>query len=159
MKTNQLMNVAFSSGDVEVFHKTKMGNLTQLWKVGNLVRLQGGQSVANLTSFMNSASTKKFIEIVESKTSERCFENTGSGNKKRTWANMHLMIYAAEYLSPEFHFEVIDTFISGKLLELRDDGGDAFNSITHMIDTKLPGRDGKDNKGVIMKKSNKPKPH
>jgi hypothetical protein len=153
MKTNQLMNVAFSEGEVEVFHKTKMGNLTQLWSVGNLIRMQGGGKAANLTNFLQSAATKRFIEIVEDKTNEKCFEVTGSGNKKRTWANMHLMIYAAEYLSPEFHFEVIDTFINGKLLELRDHGGDAFNSMTFLIDHKIPDRVGKDNKGVIIQVS------
>ena len=43
MKTNQLMSIAFSSGDVEAFHKTEMGNLTQLWNVGNAIRMSGGQ--------------------------------------------------------------------------------------------------------------------
>lgn len=153
MKTNQLMSIAFSSGDVEVFHKTEMGNLTQLWNVGNAIRMSGGQSPANLTNFLKSAATQKFIGIVESKTMGKCIEITGSGNKKRTWANMHLMIYAAEYLSPEFHFEVIDTFIKGKILELRDDGGDAFNAMTFLIDHKIPDRVGKDNKGVIIQVS------
>ncbi len=146
MKTNQLMNVAFSSGDIEVFHKTAMGNLTQLWNVGNKTR----EKPANLTVFLSSEKTKSFIEVVERKTGQKCIEVTGTGNKKRTWANIHLMVYAAEYLSNEFHFEVIDTFIKGKILELRDESGDEFKAMTVAIDKLLPGRNGKDNKGVII---------
>lgn len=140
------MNVAFNGGDVEVFHKTAMGNLTQLFNVGNKTR----DKPANLSKFLSSESTKKFISIVEEKIGSKCFEITGAGNKKRTWANIHLMVYAAEYLSPEFHFEVIDTFVNGKILEYRDESGDEFKAMTAAIDNYLPNREGKDNKGVMI---------
>lgn len=146
MKTNQLMNIAFNGGDVEVFHKTAMGNLTQLWNAGNKLR----EKPANMSKFLSSESTKRFIEVAESKTGGKCFEVTGSGNKKRTWASIHLMIYAAEYLSPDFHFEVIDTFVKGKILDFRDESGDEFKAMTSAIDNYLPNRGGKDNKGVMI---------
>ena len=146
MKTNQLMSIAFQGGDVEVFHKTSMGNLTQLWNAGNKLR----DKPANLSKFLSSESTKRFMSIVESNTGGKCFEMTGSGNKKRTWANIHLMIYAAEYLSPEFHFEVIDTFIKGKILDFRDESGDEFKAMTAAIDNYLPKREGKTNTGVMI---------
>ena len=38
MKTNQLMNVAFPQGTLEIFHKTAMGNLTDLFSLGNKQR-------------------------------------------------------------------------------------------------------------------------
>jgi hypothetical protein len=144
MKTNQLMHIAFSGGDVEVFHKTAMGNLTQLWNAGNKLR----EKPANLSLFLSSNATKRFIEVAESKTGGKCFEMTGTGNKKRTWASIHLMIYAAEYLSPEFHFEVIDTFINGKILDYRDESGDEFKAMNIAIDKHLPDRENKDNTGV-----------
>lgn len=146
MKTNQLMSIAFQGGDVEVFHKTAMGNLTQLWNVGNKLR----DKPANLSKFLSSESTKRFMAIVEDKTGGKCFEITGAGNKKRTWGNIHLMVYAAEYLSPDFHFEVIDTFINGKILDYRDESGDEFKAMTAAIDNYLPMREGKDNKGVMI---------
>ncbi len=153
MKTNQLMKVAFSSGEVEVFHKTAMGNLTQLWSCGNSIRISDGKSAANLTRFLSSEATRSFMEVAEKKSGQKCFEVTGAGNKKRTWASIHLMIYAAEHLSPEFHYEVIDTFVKGKILDLRDEGGDEFKAMAFAINTKLPERGGKDNKGVMIQVS------
>ena len=144
MKTNQLMSVAFSTGEVEVFHKTAMGNLTQLWTAGNKTR----SSPANLSKFLSSGTTRRFIDVIEGKSGNKCYEVTGRGNTKRTWAGIHLMIYAAEYLSPEFHYEVIDTFVKGKILELRDESGDEFKAMNVAIDLLLPEREGKDNKSL-----------
>lgn len=148
MKTNQLMKVAFSHGEVEVFHKTAMGSLTQLWNCGNTIRGLNGKSPANLSRFLKSSSTVEFISIAEKESGCKAFEVTGRGNTKRTWASMHLMIYAAEYLSAQFHYEVIDTFIKGKLLDYRDESGDNFKAMNVAIDNNLPGRAGKDNKGL-----------
>lgn len=145
------MNVVFSTGDVEVFHKTAMGNLTQLWNAGNKTR----EKPANLSKFLSSESTKRFINVVEKKSKSKCYEVTGSGNTKRTWASLHLMIYAAEHLSDEFHYEVIDTFIKGKLLEFRDESGDEFKAMNIAIDNYLPEREGKDNKGLRIQVARK----
>ncbi|MCP4320906.1 MAG: KilA-N domain-containing protein [Alteromonadales bacterium] len=148
MKTNQLMTVAFSGGEVEVFHKTAMGNLTQLWSCGNRLRMEGGKSAANLSKFLTSSKTKEFMSVVENSISEPPVHVSGKGNTRKTWANIHMMIYAAEYLSPEFHFEVIDTFVSGKILSYRDESGDNFKAMNIALDNHLPGREGKDNKGL-----------
>ena len=148
MKTNQLMKIAFSSGEIEVFHKTAMGNLTQLWSCGNRVRMDGGKSIANLSKFLTSNKTKDFISVVEKSIGENPVVISGRGNTRKTWANIHMMIYAAEYLSPELHFEVIDTFISGKILSYRDESGDNFKAMNIAIDNHLPERQGKDNKGL-----------
>ena len=147
MKTNQLMSIAFGGGDVEVFHKTAMGNLTQLWSAGNVMRVGDGKSMANLTAFLGSAKTIEFMEALK-KQGVNPYEVTGRGNTKRTWACIELMIYAAEYLSVSFHVEVIQAFIKGKILEYRDESGDNFKAMNVAIDNFLPEREGKDNKGV-----------
>lgn len=147
MKTNQLMNIAFDSGTVEVFHKTAMGNLTQLWSCGNLLRLKDGKSVANLSNFLKSGKTIEFIDALKEQ-GITPMEITGRGNTRRTWACLELMIYAAEYVSVSFHVEVIQTFIRGKILDFRDESGDNFKAMNIAIDSYLPERDGKDNKGV-----------
>jgi hypothetical protein len=147
MKTNQLMNIAFNSGTVEVFHKTAMGNLTQLWSAGNGLRLNEGKSVANLSNFLKSAKTVEFMAALSSQGIVP-IETTGVGNTKRTWACLELMIYAAEYVSVAFHVEVIQTFIKGKILDFRDESGDNFKAMNIAIDSYLPEREGKDNKGV-----------
>lgn len=150
MKTNQLMSVAFSEGVVNVFHNTAMGDLTQLWKVGTIMRVNNGMAVPQLNNFLHSQSTKDFIEVCERKTGNPCIEITGRGKNGRTWASIHMMIYAAEYLSTEFHFEVIDAFINNKILEWRDVSGDEFKALNIAIDNYLPGRDGKSNKGIYI---------
>ena len=147
MKTNQLMNVAFNHGEVEVFHKTAMGNLTQLWSVGNAMRINESKSISNLAMFLKSARTKEFIEVLESQ-EITAIEVTGRGNTKRTWACLELMIYAAEYLSVKFHVEVIQAFIKGKILDYRDESGNNFKAMNVAIDQYLPKREGKNNKGL-----------
>lgn len=148
MKTNQLMKIAFSGGDIEVFHKTAMGDLTQLWKVGNQMRVSNGKAMANMALWQKSAKTKEFMQVVNNTIGHAPINVTGRGKSSRTWANIHMMIYAAEYLSPNFHFEVIDAFVKGKILDYRDESGDNFKAMNIAIDEFLPERGGKDNKGL-----------
>jgi len=144
------MSVAFSEGVVNVFHNTAMGDLTQLWKVGTIMRVNNGMAVPQLNNFLQSQSTKDFIEVCERKTGKPCIEITGRGKNGRTWASIHMMIYAAEYLSTEFHFEVIDAFINNKILEWRDVSGDEFKALNIAIDNYLPNREEKSNKGIYI---------
>lgn len=144
------MSVAFSEGVVNVFHNTAMGDLTQLWKVGTIMRVNNGMAVPQLNNFLQSQSTKDFIEVCERKTGKPCIEVTGRGKNGRTWASIHMMIYAAEYLSTEFHFEVIDAFINNKILEWRDVSGDEFKALNIAIDNYLPNREEKSNKGIYI---------
>lgn len=147
MKTNQLMSVAFDGGSVEVFHKTAMGDLTQLWNIGNRMRVAEGKRAANITLFLNSGKTQDFISVIES-SGVTAINKTGRGKSAKTYACLELMIYAAEYLSTDFHVEVIRSFIRGKILEYRDESGDNFKAMNIAIDNHLPGREGKDNKGL-----------
>lgn len=126
MKTDQLMTVCFPQGDLHISHKSMMGSLTDLFNIGNKIRVMEGKGIANMTLFVNSASTQEFIRIICEEQAchpDSVITKTGRGKSSRTEANLHLLIYAAEYLSTRFHYQVIDTFITGKLLQLRDDGG------------------------------------
>ena len=146
MKTDQLMTVCFPQGDLHISHKSMMGSLTDLFSIGNKIRVMEGKGIANMTLFVNSASTKEFISIICEEQAchpDSVITKTGRGKSSRTEANLHLLIYAAEYLSTRFHYQVIDTFITGKLLQLRDDGGDEFGVLNRAIDRYLPGREGK----------------
>ncbi len=92
-----------------------LGDLTSLWQAGNIARMQEGKGSANLTKFLLSSKTKEFIEVCKSKGCENPIFINGVGNKKRTWASIHFMVYAAEHLSVNFHFHVIDAFVKGKI--------------------------------------------
>lgn len=97
-----------------------MGDLTSLWQAGNLMRAKEGKRDANLSKFLDSEKTKQFIRVCNDNGYQKAFSVTGVGNKKRTWACVHLMIYAAEYLSLEFHYQVIDAFCNGRIRDYSD---------------------------------------
>lgn len=152
MKTNQVMQITIGNTEVIAHHKTAQFDLTSLWKAGSTYRILDGGNQANITQFLNSDKTKKFIAICEEKSNgEPQISKTGRGKNARTFVSLHLAIYAAEYLSPEFHYEVIDTFINGKILEYRDESGDNFKLLNERIDT-LPDRveKAKSNKGCYI---------
>jgi hypothetical protein len=142
--------MSFNDGEIQVFHKTAMGNLSQLWNCGNLSRMNSGKSPANLTKFLKSSKTQEFIEAVEGKHGIKAMTVSGKGSQRKTWACIQLMIYAAEKLCVNFHLEVIDAFVNSRILELRDGSGDGFVALNQCINNYLPEREGKSNKGVFI---------
>lgn len=136
MKTNQVMTVAFEHGNITIEHKTSMGNLADVFSIGNKYRVMSNKNIANITNFCNNQSTKDFIEAVAERLNvspDTLLYTTGKGKNARVMANIFVIIYAAEYLSPAFHVEVIDTFINSKLLTWRDESGDHFKGLNEEI--------------------------
>ena len=60
------------------------------------------------------------------------------------------MVKAAATLDKRFEIEMYNTFINNKILQWRDDSGDQFIALNAAIDAYLPGREGKDNKGIFI---------
>jgi hypothetical protein len=136
MKTNQVMTVSFAHGDVVVGHKEAMFEINHIFSIGNKYRVLNNQPPLQLSAFINSKRTQEFLMALAAHTGlepTKLLYVTGRGVKARTMGNMHLMIYAAEFLSPAFHVEVIDTFINSKLLTYRDESGDAFKKLMEVI--------------------------
>jgi hypothetical protein len=153
LKTDQRMTLTFDSGTLDVYHRSKRGSLTDVFNIGNKMRVLAGVSSANMSLFINSEKTKAYISMIckkEGLSRQDVIMQQGRGKASRTEAHIHLLIYAAEYLSTEFHYEVIETFINSKILELRDESGDQFKALNMAIDRHLGGRVGKDNKGLFI---------
>jgi hypothetical protein len=153
MKTNQLMTVALPSGTLDIYHKTAVGSLTDLFNLGNGQRILDGKKVINQTLFIKSKATQEFIQIIAKELNikpEEIVFSKGKGKGSKTYAQLHFLIYAAEKLSPTFHFHVIDIFLSKHLLQLRDDGGNVFKTLNLAIDQWLPDRKGKYNMGCYI---------
>jgi len=154
MKTDQLMTIAFDNGAIDFFHKSGRGDLTQLFNLGNKYRVTNDLGVINQTRFMNTAKTKAFIDIICKKQGltkdEVIYHNGKRGKASRTYANLHFLIYVASNLDINFEYEIIDTFIKGKILQYRDDGGNHFKALNIAIDAYLPDRKGRNNKGVYI---------
>lgn len=153
MKTNQLMTVCFPLGDLHIWHKTGMGSLTDLFRIGNSMRIMESKGALNITQFIEAKATQEFISVVMNEQQisyESVIKKAGRGKSARTEANLHFLIYAAQHLSVKFHYQVIDTFIKGKLLEWRDQSGDEYKALNMAIDAYLPDRIGKDNKSLYI---------
>ena len=97
-----------------------MGDLTSLWAIGNVMRVNEGKKPANLSKFLSSEKTRLFIEACGKNGYSNPVIIDGVGNKKRTWAVIHMMIYAAEYLSVEFNYQIIDAFVNGLISDYDD---------------------------------------
>ena len=67
-----------------------------------------------------------------------------------TWAHLYILLDAAARLDPQFKHKMYKTFVEGKLLQWRDDGGDEFINLNIAIDAYLPERDGMDNVNVFI---------
>ena len=150
---DQLQKVALPTGSIEIYHKSMMGNLSTLIKTGNAQRILDGKTSMNITMLLASKSTKEYINTIalnQGISPDHVIYETGAGRTSIKYANLHLMVFIAEKLSPQFHYDVIDTFINGKLLELRDMGGEDFKDVNTAIDAYLPEREGKSNQGIYI---------
>jgi hypothetical protein len=147
------MNVAFSKGTLDIWHKTGMGDLSQLFKLGNKYRIEDDKLPLNITHFLKGTATNEFITVISRNTGlekKDILLRTGKGRTGKTMAQLHFLVYCAEKLNPQFHYEVIDCFVENRLLMKRDDGGNAFKALNVAIDAYLPSREGKSNQGIYI---------
>lgn len=128
MKTNQNLTVQFLHGDLRIESKTGMGDVADLFHIGNQYRMEEGKSSIDFRTWRNNPRTIEFAELVEKKTGNPAFV-AGKGRKGRTKAQLLMLLDAATYLSPTFKLEVYEHFIDGRLLEWRNDSGDAFKNM------------------------------
>ncbi len=151
---------------VQIGHLTKMGNLNDILKIGNLYRKENDLREIEISEWLRKESTWEFIIEVERKygtffqtvDSAVCLsdyknesgkiefgelikkfsviksQRGGKPENRGYWANLHIMIDLAIYLSPILRLEMIDIFINHKLLEWRDLGGDNFNEFNKVVD-------------------------
>ena len=129
-----------------------MGSLTDIFKLGNKYRVLNDKSVMRLNSFMEKESTKEFIHSAMTKadvTKDKVFHKKGKGKNTIYYGNLHFIIYCAEVLSSDFHYDVIDLFIKDNILKLRDDGENDFKELNDWL-IKMPSRKDKPNRGMII---------
>jgi len=153
MKTDQLMTISLMGGEIHIYHSTAMGDLSELFKLGNTQRMIEGKKPINQSQFLKQERTLAFIDVICKErgiTENEVVKRKGRGKNSRFYAQLHFLIFCAEALSPLFHYKVIDLFISKKILTIRDMGGDDFKDLNALIDTKIPDRVGKNNMGLYI---------
>jgi hypothetical protein len=152
MKTDQLMSVSFVNGTIDIFHKSQMGNLKQVFILGNKYRLDHGDELMRLDNFLKRPNTKKYIKDMMLKydyEKSQIIKVVGRGRGTKTYANLQFIIYCATELNNFFRMDVIDTFINERILIKRDDGGNDFKELNNYLD-KLPDRKDKNNQGIFI---------
>lgn len=170
MKTNQLMQVAIAEHILPIEHKTMMGSLTDVWKIGNAYRTKRGLPELDLNNWLRSPETLEYVRVVEQDLNVKCVDSTPLEIRKSalvknltsplittkrgkgggTWAHLYILLDAAARLDPNFKHQMYKTFVEGRILQWREDGGDEFINLNIAIDAYLPERDGKDNTGIFI---------
>jgi len=137
---------------VQAETKDSLINLNDLFNAGNSIRSKTGGSPLQLASFLRSKLVEDYVKAASEVWGigqDRFIKKTGVGNKTRTMVHISVAVLAAEQLSPLFHAAVHKTFIEGKIMENREYGATEFKRLNCVLDTNLPDRVGKDNKGVF----------
>jgi hypothetical protein len=151
--SNHIMSVDFFGNAVRAETAGQMVSVNDLIRAGNKWRIDNRLNPKTVQQVMDSQGLVEY-KVAAAKvwglSEDALVKVVGKGGQTRTMAHLSVAIYVAEQMSPEFHANVIKTFIEGKLLEFREVGGTEFTNLNAAIDLYLPGRDGKDNKGIYI---------
>ncbi|MBE8232442.1 MAG: DNA-binding protein [Endozoicomonadaceae bacterium] len=178
MDTNQDMTVRIGNGNIKIGHLTQMGKLNDIFNIGNEYRLRDHKKKKTIEQFLSLPDTWEFIlEVEQQQNPNRRYDDLeiptkdkgtkikygeaiklfsvvksqkgGKPENRGVWANLHILLKGAMYLSPKLEYEVIDVFLNSKILFFRDLGGDNFKKFNKIIDS-LPDRNDKNNNGVYI---------
>lgn len=133
----------------EIDAETLMGCLNSLWSYGNSLRTLKGHSNLSQKEWLRSEETKEYLEEL-AKTIQSPLIITKRGKGGGTWAHLYILLDAAARLDPNFKHQMYKTFVEGRILQWREDGGDEFLNLNIAIDAYLPEREGKDNTGIFI---------
>lgn len=151
--SNYPLNVDFFGNVVRAQTQGNRICLNDLFLAGNALRLSDGKPALQMNAFLNSKGLQEYISAAAEEWNlpqESFITKEGRGRTTRTYVHVSLALLAAESMSPRFHAHMHRVFIEGKLLEFRERGGTEFKNLNVSIDQYLPGREGKDNKGVFI---------
>jgi hypothetical protein len=149
---NYVMQVDFFGNSVRCDTDGLMISLNDLLTAGNNWRAKNDMPLKRLEDITGTNAFKAFKADVCEETGmaeEEVFKSV-KGRNGRTMAHVFIAVYVAEQISSKFHVKVIKTFVESKLLEFRDLGGTEFKTVNLAVDMYLPGREGKENKGIYI---------
>lgn len=151
--SNYPMSVDFFGNVVRAQTNGSRICLNDLFIAGNALRMADGKPALQMASFLRSKNVEEYMDAAAEEWNiprDSLITKEGRGNTTRTYVHASIALLAAESMSPRFHAHMHRVFIEGKLLEFRERGGTEFKNLNASIDQYLPGRDGRDNKGVFI---------
>ena len=160
LKTNMVMDVTIGGHPVRVEHKTGLVDVNDLLKVGNMLRAARQLLPMTITRIRRSKDLMAFCEAVQRQIDNGHYQYfdvpnelifaTGKGGGSTTKAFLPVAIKIAALMDSDFEAEVYRVFIEEKILHYRDESGEEFKALNLIIDAHLPGRNGRDNRGVYI---------
>lgn len=164
------MQVRIGNHVLPIEHKTMVGSLTEVWKIGNAYRKMRNLPELDLSHWMRSPETLEYIQAVErdlglesaesadyetvnsvlTRTITSPLIRTKRGKGGGTWTHLYILLDAAARLDPNFKHQMYKTFVEGRILQWREDSGDEFINLNIAIDAYLPEREGKENTGIFI---------
>lgn len=160
MKTNQLLQVTICGSTLDIEHKTQIGSLTDLWRIGNAIRSNKGLTKLDMSNYLRSQETLELVQAIErdlgleSKSVDSTDLKNSAGllsksitsdliKTKRgrynggTWCHLFILLDAASRLDADFKVMMYKILVNGKLLQWRDDSGDSYKALNVAIDTTV----------------------
>ena len=161
LKTNMMMDVKIDGHPVRVEHKTGLVDVNDLLKVGNMLRASKMLPPMTVSRIRRSKDLMAFSEAVQRQIdnghyqyfdvpNELIFATGKGGPGTTTKAFLPVAIKIAALMDSDFEAEVYRVFIEEKILHYRDESGEEFKALNLIIDSYLPGREDKDNRGVYI---------
>jgi hypothetical protein len=127
-----LLTVKFQEGSLKILHKSMMGDLVEVFHLGNVYRLKDGQKPLPLAAWIQREDVKEYVDFLSEKLGKPSIERR-RGKNGGTFAHLNILIDAATSLSPSFKHEVYETFINNRLLNFRDSSGDSFKDMNYLL--------------------------
>jgi len=126
MKTEVILKRPFMGGEISQKSKSELFSATDLIRIGNIKRRELGIQSFNLSQFLNSKSTKEFIEELQK--SNEFVLVSGRGRNSQTWVHPLLFIDIALALNPKFKIQVYE-WLYDELLKYRNDSGISYKKM------------------------------
>lgn len=125
---NTLLTVHFSKGTIAVWHQTLMGNLADVFQVGNSFRASEGKPAVMMAAWIQRQDVVEYVNFLSTQLGTPALERR-KGKNGGTYAHLKIMIDAAASLSPQFKDEIYNAFITMNLAGIRDESGEAFKDL------------------------------
>jgi hypothetical protein len=137
MKTEVIMNRKLFDSEISQQSLSGLFSATDLVMAGNKWRLKNNLPFFNMSVWMQSQSTKEFINLLENKYGQ--VKVNSKGKNSHTWVHPYLFIDMALAISPELKIEVY-SWIYDHLLQYRNDSGDSYKKMAGALYDRYPNK-------------------
>lgn len=129
-----------------------MVNLNQLFLLGNKYRAEVGLPAFQIAAFLRAKGTMEYIAAAKEEWNLQDQDlivrpTNGTGC---TMVHISIAVLAAASMNVKLHAKLHRRLIESETARFVSTGGTEFKNLNASIDQYLPGRDGRDNKGVFI---------